>query len=224
MNKHVTYGDSLENTRATHKLISTDRTLKRVFDAILSCLLIVAFLPVLLIIAAVVSLDGGPALFGHRRIGRNGVEFKCLKFRTMVVNGDEILAAHLKENPAAREEWLATRKLRKDPRVTFIGNLLRRSSLDELPQLLNVMRGDMSLVGPRPIVRDEIGYYSDRYCYYISVRPGLTGEWQTSGRSDTSYEARVNFDVHYVQNQSFMRDMRILLRTIPVVLTLRGSC
>ncbi|MEO3388975.1 sugar transferase [Mesorhizobium sp. CAU 1741] len=196
---------------------------KRALDVVISCILLVAFLPVLFIISTAVSIDGGPVLYGHRRVGRNGIDFLCLKFRTMVIDGDEVLASHFERNPAAREEWLASRKLRDDPRVTFIGNLLRRTSLDELPQLLNVLRGDMSLVGPRPIVHDEIVYYRDSYSYYTSLRPGLTGAWQTSGRSDTSYDERVAFDVDYAKNQSLSRDLHILLRTIPAVLMTRGS-
>jgi exopolysaccharide production protein ExoY len=197
---------------------------KRVIDISVSVLLLVAFLPVLLIIAVAVSLDNGSVFFGHARIGKNYREFKCLKFRTMVADGSVVLTDYFERYPEALEEWRATRKLRYDPRVTWVGNLLRRTSLDELPQLINVLRGDMSLVGPRPIVSDEIHYYGDQFQVYASIRPGLTGAWQTSGRSDTSYQERVALDIDYAQNQSVRRDLLILARTVPAVFLSRGSC
>jgi exopolysaccharide production protein ExoY len=197
---------------------------KRTIDIVASLLLLVAFLPVLLIIGIAVAADRGPIFFGHARVGKNYREFRCLKFRTMVTDGNTVLSQYFERQPEALNEWRATRKLRSDPRVTWVGNLLRRTSLDELPQLINVLRGEMSLVGPRPIVSDEIQYYGDQFHFYTQVRPGLTGAWQTSGRSDTTYNERVTLDVEYVRNCSLLRDLHILFRTIPAVFFARGSC
>ena len=179
--------------------------------------------PLLLAIALLVSLDGGPSIFGHRRLGRYGREFSCLKFRTMQVDGDRVLARTLAEDPAAAAEWAANHKLRNDPRVTRIGRFLRVTSLDELPQLLNVLRGDMSLVGPRPIVRAEVARYGCDISFYMRVKPGLTGLWQVNGRSDTSYRQRIDYDVDYVKHWSFRRDFLILLKTVQVILMRKGS-
>ena len=159
----------------------------------------------------------------HQRIGRNGVGFGCLKFRSMVRDADEVLRGHLAGNAAARAEWAQTRKLKADPRVTPLGRILRQSSVDELPQLLNVLRGDMSLVGPRPIVEQEVQYYGAAINHYHRVRPGLTGHWQVSGRSDVSYPSRIQMDVDYVDRIRFGRDLLIMLKTVPVVVTWRGS-
>ncbi len=151
--------------------------------------------------------DKGPAFYGHRRIGHNGQEFRCLKFRTMVTNGDKVLQEYLRNNPQAMEEWRATRKLQHDPRVTAVGAVLRKLSLDELPQLFNIIRGEISIVGPRPVVQDELEMYEHAAVYYLQSRPGLTGLWQVSGRNDVSYAARVAFDTHYVENWSLVRDV-----------------
>jgi exopolysaccharide production protein ExoY len=167
--------------------------------------------------------DGGSVLYGHPRIGRNGRIFRCLKSRTMVENGDEVLAAHFTQNPADREEWAATRKLQNDPRVTRVGAVLRKLSLDELPQIFNILRGEMSFVGPRPVVSDELVMYGPSASFYLKSRPGLTGLWQVSGRNDVSYGTRVAFDRHYVENWSFAFDLKILIRTVPAVLSSRGS-
>lgn len=161
--------------------------------------------------------------FGHNRLGRNGKIFPCLKFRSMVMGGDKILQEYLENNPEAAEEWKATQKLVNDPRVTRIGKFLRSTSIDELPQLINVLRGDMSLVGPRPIVRDEIAHYSHDIDYYYRVRPGVTGLWQVSGRSDTTYAQRVQLDSWYVRNWSFWHDIVIILKTFPAVLKGSGA-
>jgi exopolysaccharide production protein ExoY len=175
-------------------------------------------------LAALVKLsDGGRVLFGHRRVGRNGEDFLCLKFRTMAENGEEVLAAHFARNPHCREEWLATRKLQDDPRITPVGSVLRKLSLDELPQLINILRGEMSFVGPRPVVEDELELYGPAVECYLKSRPGLTGLWQISGRNDVSYSARVAFDQHYVENWSFVFDLVIIVKTFPAVLSSRGS-
>ena len=180
--------------------------------------------PLFLMLAALVKLsDGGPVLYGHSRIGRGGRPFKCLKFRTMRVDGDRLLEAYLANNPEARAEWAATRKLKCDPRVTRVGAVLRKLSLDELPQILNILRGDMSIVGPRPVVLEELDAYGAAARHYLRARPGLTGLWQVSGRNDVSYDARVRFDTHYVENWSVVEDLRIIVLTVPAVCLSRGS-
>eukprot|EP00913_Durusdinium_trenchii_P010545 g9889.t1 len=167
--------------------------------------------------------DKGPVFYGHSRIGHKGRSFKCLKFRTMAVDGERILRNYLRDNPEAAEEWRATRKLRDDPRVTAVGRVLRKLSLDELPQLINILRGEMSVVGPRPVVDDELKVYDSFAVYYLQTRPGLTGLWQISGRNDVSYETRIAFDTQYVQTWSLVQDLAIILRTIPAVCLARGS-
>lgn len=167
--------------------------------------------------------DGGRIFYGHRRIGQGGNEFHCLKFRTMVPNGDEVLRAHLRSDPRANAEWRETRKLKDDPRVTPLGKVLRKLSIDELPQLINIIRGDMSLVGPRPVIVDELEYYGQDLHCYLAVRPGLTGLWQISGRNDVSYADRVAYDRQYFESWSFFRDLWIILLTVPAILSSRGS-
>lgn len=194
-------------------------TIKRSLDILIagSALLIAA--PVVLMIAAVVKLTmGGPVIFGHQRIGLHGRRFYCLKFRSMVSNGDEVLRQYLDANPIAQDEWRQKQKLAYDPRITRFGRVLRRSSLDELPQFYNILRGDMSCVGPRPIVEGELARYGEYATDYTSVRPGLTGLWQVSGRSRVSYETRIQLDVDYIENWTLGCDISILLRTIPAVM------
>ena len=197
--------------------------LKRGFDVALAIAIVLAFLPLGLIVLCVLLAQGRPLLIRHIRVGRHGRTFPCLKFRTMVVDADAVLQQHLAEEPRARAEWDATRKLRDDPRVTAVGRILRKSSLDEMPQLLNVLRGEMSLVGPRPIVPAEARYYGNRMAIYEQVRPGMTGAWQVSGRNDTSYDHRVALDCEYVAERSFRRDLAILALTVPAVLNARGT-
>lgn len=197
---------------------------KRAVDAALAFIALLVISPLLAM--ACVSLfiiQGGPVFVTQKRIGRNGVMFSCIKFRTMVTNGEEVLARHLALNPSEQQEWDTNRKLRADPRVTPFGALLRKSSLDELPQLFNVLVGDMSMVGPRPITMEETQFYGPHFPDYLSVRPGLTGLWQISGRSDTSYAERVKLDVAYVANRSLWGDFAIMAKTIPAVLSARGS-
>lgn len=199
-------------------------TLKRIFDGGLVLLTGPVVLPLVLAIAIAIKLTSrGPVLFAHERVGFRGRTFRCLKFRTMVTESEDVLARHLADNPSARYEWETSRKLQNDPRVTRVGRILRALSLDELPQLLNVLRGEMSLVGPRPVVRDELARYRTSVFYYVSARPGLTGLWQVSGRNDVSYDYRVQLDRSYVSSWSFLSDLRILLRTIPAVVAARGS-
>ena len=181
-------------------------------------------LPVMLLVALVVyAQDGGPILFAHQRIGLSGRRFYCLKFRSMAADAEERLAALLAADPAARAEWQRDHKLRNDPRVTRVGAFLRRTSLDELPQLLNVLRGDMSMVGPRPIVEAEVPKYGHRFRDYCAVKPGITGLWQVSGRSDTSYRTRVALDCVYARRRNVGLDAYIIACTVPAVLARRGS-
>lgn len=198
--------------------------LKRSFDVVGAAMGLILLSPLLIMLASLVKLsDGGPVLYRHRRIGQGGNPFYCLKFRTMVTNGDAVLETHFAAYPEARAEWVASRKLQVDPRVTNVGIVLRKLSLDELPQLVNVLRGEMSLVGPRPVVKDEIERYGSAATYYFKSRPGLTGMWQISGRNDVNYDERVAFDKHYVENWSFQKDIIIILKTIPAVCASRGS-
>nr|WP_245443600.1 sugar transferase [Labrys okinawensis] len=176
-----------------------------------------------LLLGVLLVLQGRPIFIRHNRVGRGGALFPCLKFRSMVTNSEEVLREHLAANSAARQEWEETHKLKNDPRITPLGQFLRKSSIDELPQLLNVIRGDMSLVGPRPIVRDEMVRYGAHIEDYLKVRPGLTGLWQVSGRSDVSYQHRVSLDVRYVREWSLWSDIVIILKTIPAVLRPSGS-
>ena len=197
---------------------------KRALDIIGAGVGLVLLAPFFLIVALMVRADGGPAFFAHQRVGRGGKLFGCLKFRSMVVDSQARLEALLANDPAARAEWEATRKLKNDPRITRIGRFLRSTSLDELPQLINVLRGEMSLVGPRPVQEAEIDrYYGASAAHYMAVRPGITGLWQVSGRSETSYESRVALAVAYVSRPSLLADLSILLRTPVAVLSRRGA-
>ncbi len=197
--------------------------LKRLLDIVVSLSAIVALAPMFAIVSAILMISQGrPIFIGHERRGHHGKPFKCLKFRTMVINGNDVLRDYFKANPRAHAEWHATRKLRHDPRVTPFGGVLRRSSVDELPQFFNVLLGEMSLVGPRPIVQDEVSYYGSEIDRYEQVRPGLTGLWQISGRNDLSYETRVKLDCEYIREWSLCRDILILCRTIPAVLHSKG--
>ena len=196
---------------------------KRSFDIATAAAIILVFLPLFAVIGLALLVQGRPLLIRHKRIGRGGRTFPCLKFRTMLVDGDAVLQRHLASDPAARDEWASSQKLKDDPRVTPLGRVLRKSSLDELPQLLNVLRGEMSLVGPRPIVLAEMVHYGVHIEKYQAVRPGLTGAWQVSGRSDVSYTQRVSLDCHYVETRNFRRDIGIMLMTIPAVLKSKGS-
>lgn len=197
---------------------------KRALDVAGAGALLLLGAPVFILLALLVRADGGPAFYAHERVGRRGRRFGCLKFRSMVTDSAARLEALLASDPAARAEWEATRKLRHDPRITWIGRFLRATSLDELPQLINVLRGEMSLVGPRPVVAAELAaHYGAAAEHYLAVRPGITGLWQVSGRSDTSYAQRVALDVRYASNPSLLEDVRILLRTPAAVLLRRGA-
>ncbi|WP_235962543.1 sugar transferase [Jannaschia marina] len=197
---------------------------KRAMDVVGAALLLLFFAPVMGMIAlALLACGDGPVLFGHWRVGQGGRSFRCLKFRTMHRDSAEILAACLAECPARRAEWHRTRKLKEDPRISRVGHLLRVSSLDELPQLFNVLRGEMSLVGPRPVTEEELENYGADVVHYYAAVPGITGLWQVSGRNHTTYEERVALDVNYNLNRTLMGDLRILFRTVRVVLTGHGA-
>lgn len=198
--------------------------MKRLMDFTLSLAGLVFIAPLLLCVAVLIKIkDPGPIFFAQNRIGRDGKEFRCLKFRTMVVDAQQRLEALLENDPAAAREWQNTQKLTHDPRITPLGDFLRRSSLDELPQLFNILKGEMSIVGPRPIVRNEAVRYGDKYDVYLSTRPGLTGLWQISGRSDTTYDERVDMDAAYVRDWSVTGDIRIIAMTVPAVLFSKGA-
>jgi Undecaprenyl-phosphate galactose phosphotransferase WbaP len=196
----------------------------RILDIALILLAAPYILLAFLVITVLIKLDSpGPVFYRQTRIGRFGRKFSILKFRTMVRNADQILQNYLDTSPQLRVQWLATHKLKQDPRVTRLGTMLRKSSLDELPQLWNILIGDMSLIGPRPIVSAEVEKYGKCFELYIQVRPGLTGLWQVSGRNDTSYQYRVELDEYYVRNKSLKLDLQILWKTIFVVLRKTGA-
>ncbi|MBV9509378.1 MAG: sugar transferase [Caulobacteraceae bacterium] len=197
---------------------------QRSVDLLIASFAIIFFAPIMVAAALGVWLqDGGPVFYAHRRIGLNGREFNCLKFRSMLIDSEARLRQLLAESAEARAEWERDHKLRNDPRITPIGSFLRRSSLDELPQLFNVLAGDMSIVGPRPIVTAEAKRYGRRFSHYCSVRPGITGLWQISGRNDVSYRRRVAIDTCYAQKRTLALDLQIIVATVPSVLLRKGS-
>jgi Undecaprenyl-phosphate galactose phosphotransferase WbaP len=199
-------------------------TAKRALDIAVASLALLFVAPLLLIIALLVRLqDGKAAIFSHTRYGQNGRTFKCLKIRSMVPDAAERLQELLERDPDAKREWELTQKLTHDPRITPLGQFIRATSIDELPQLINVLKGDMSLVGPRPISLSERSKYGENFADYCSVRPGITGLWQVSGRSNVSYPERVRMDTAYALNRSFWGDIVIMLKTIPAVLKSDGA-
>jgi len=200
------------------------RIIKRSLDVFLVLLFLPILLPLILVIGAAIRLGSpGPIFFSHRRISRHGAFFSMWKFRTMITNSQQILDDYLEAHPEARAEWHKTHKLKNDPRVTPIGNFLRRTSLDELPQLWNVLTGSMSLVGPRPIVAAEVEKYGPYFADYCLVKPGVTGLWQISGRSRTTYSERVQLDRSYAHNWSLFGDIRILSKTLASVVNQDGA-
>jgi Undecaprenyl-phosphate galactose phosphotransferase WbaP len=198
--------------------------IKRAIDLFLLSIFCVPAMTVAVVLALLIKAESrGPVIYRHERIGRRGKRFFAWKFRTMVDDAEAALCRYLEQHPELRAEWERKHKLRCDPRVTRVGKLLRRTSLDELPQLWNVLKGEMSLVGPRPIVDEEAVRYNGHLADYLAARPGLTGLWQVSGRNDLSYDKRVALDVHYVRNWSVWLDIRILARTVPVVVGGKGA-
>ncbi len=196
---------------------------KRTVDILSALLIAVAFSPLIITVVLLLWRQGGPVIYKHRRVGRGGTMFECLKFRTMVPNADQMLRDLLEAHPELRLEWVRDHKLKDDPRITAIGRFLRRTSLDELPQLWNVIRGEMSLVGPRPIVREELLRYGRNVRDYLAAKPGVTGLWQVMGRNNTDYRRRVVLDTYYVRNQNLVLDLYILLKTTLVVLGRTGA-
>lgn len=204
-------------------LLPIPRMIKRMVDIVLSSMALAALSPLFAFVAIVIRRDGGPVLFKQPRVGQHGRLFGCYKFRSMRADAEAALYRYLKENPAAAEEWRQNQKLKNDVRITKFGHFIRRASIDELPQLFNVLKGDMSIVGPRPIVEAEIEKYKNDISYYYTVRPGITGSWQVSGRSDLSYDERVSMDGWYVRNWSLWHDFAIICKTVPAVLHRDGA-
>lgn len=219
------FEESLESTKFQSS-VKSDRlylVIKRVFDIIISVVSLIFAAPIFLIFAILIKLDSkGPVFYKHKRIGKNGEYIYLYKFRSMYIDSAERLENMLKD-PTIREEWETNFKLDNDPRITKIGNFLRKSSLDELPQLLNILMGDMSLVGPRPVIDGEIEKYGDLKSYFLSVTPGLTGWWACNGRSCTTYDERKRLELYYVKNKSFMLDLKIIFKTFESILKRTGS-
>lgn len=207
------------------KVRAANGRLKRAFDILVASVALMFLAPVFLTVFVLIKLtDSGPIFYRHTRVGRQGERFACLKFRTMATNSEERLAHILLTDPVAAAEWEQGQKLRTDPRITKLGAFLRKSSIDELPQLWNVLRGDMSIVGPRPITRAELNRYGKDRRYYLLVRPGITGLWQVSGRSSIGYEKRIRYDREYLEDWSWLGEFWILLMTIPAVLNTDDAC
>jgi exopolysaccharide production protein ExoY len=209
---------------STHSYPIQSSILKRVMDLALAIPLAVFLAPLMVAIYALIKIfDPGPAVFRQLRVGRDGRQFVVFKFRSMRVDAEARLSQYLEANPEAREEWDRYQKLRNDPRVTFVGRILRKSSLDELPQLLNVLRGEMSVIGPRPVTTAEVSRYGKAFPFYTAVRPGVLGLWQVKGRNRLTYPERVALDVRYVTTWSIWQDFKILVQAIPVVLLGLGA-
>ena len=202
--------------RSTFKLY---KFIKIIFDLLFSLLFLIAFSPLFLIICLLIKLSSrGPIFFLQKRIGRNNIPFKCIKFRTMYPEAKDILENLLLQDSDFKKEFEETHKIKNDPRITTIGKLLRKTSLDELPQFINVLRGEMSIIGPRPIVKDEKKKYGKNLKKILLIKPGITGLWQVSGRNNLTYKRRVELDLNYVENYNLLMDLRILLRTFGVIL------
>lgn len=223
--------NGLADTRSVLRLAAIEtsapvgRHQKRLVDIVLALSGMVLLAPLLIICyLATIVTSPGPALFRHRRVGFNGRHFDCLKFRTMVTDAPERLRNLLESDPLAAAEWISNRKLRNDPRVTAIGAILRKSSLDELPQLFNVLKGDMSIVGPRPVPDEELERYAASISAYLACRPGITGLWQVSGRSTTTYSKRIACDTFYANHWSIALDAKILIVTLPALLATDDAC
>ncbi len=196
---------------------------KRVCDLVFAFALLPILIPVIAVLWGLTRLDGGPGFFGHKRVGKDRRQFSCWKIRTMVPDAEAKLKQYLSDNPDAKAQWQRDFKLDNDPRITRLGNFLRKTSLDELPQIWNVIRGEMSFVGPRPVVQDELLRYGESEKFYLSVRPGITGLWQVSGRNDISYADRVRMDRIYASRYSMLQDTKIIAKTATVVLFPTGK-
>lgn len=223
--QHIKDIDGIIGFSSTHNLtFKTNLFLKRLLDILVILLFSPILVPVFLVLIILTKITSrGPVFYGHKRVGRNGKEFKCWKFRSMCTNSQEILEEILATDPVRKAEWEAERKFKDDPRVTKFGKILRKTSLDELPQLINIFIGQMSFVGPRPVTEPELEKYGTYKDYVLSVSPGLSGMWQVSGRSETNYEERINYDTYYIQNWSVWLDIWILIKTVSVVLVGKGA-
>ncbi|MBO9397641.1 sugar transferase [Shimia sp. R9_2] len=220
-----TRSDERSATKATVRATANRfyrRAGKRAFDIVLALIMLPVLAPVIFCLWAVTRRDGGSGFFGHVRVGKDGRKFKCWKVRTMVMGAEEKLQAYLRENPEAAKEWYANHKLTDDPRITKFGDFLRKTSLDELPQIWNVLVGEMSFVGPRPVVQDELKKYGHGEEFYLAQKPGITGLWQVSGRNSVSYDDRVAMDYEYLQRMSMGFDIRIVLKTSQAVVRRTG--
>ena len=224
---------SLKNLESTINTIKNEKLiiskpyiiLKRFLDIVLGIVGLVGMIPVTIcvVIGKIITKDNGPIFYKHNRIGKNGQNFKLYKYRTMVVDADKILDKYLEENPEAKKEFQANFKLSNDPRITKFGRFLRKTSIDEIPQFINVIKGDMSIIGPRPIVEKEIGYFGDSMKIVHNVKPGITGYWAANGRSNTTYEERVEMETYYAQNYSLWLDVKIFFATIIKVIKKEGA-
>lgn len=209
----------ITDRRLIRKVRAANGRAKRAFDIVVSLTALIFFAPAFATVALLIKMsDNGPVFYKHTRVGRQGMRFECWKFRTMATDSDERLAHILLTDPVAAEEWQTSQKLSNDPRITKIGKFLRKTSLDELPQFWNVLMGDMSAVGPRPITRAELNRYGKERRYYLLVKPGITGLWQVSGRTSTGYEKRIGFDREYLEEWSWLGEIWILLMTLPAVM------
>ena len=224
-NQHIKDIAGIIGFASTHNLtFKSNLLIKRLIDILLIVIFSPILIPVFLILMILTKITSrGPIFYGHKRVGKNGKEFKCWKFRSMCIDADKKLADILANNPQMRAEWEKERKFTNDPRITKFGKFLRKTSLDELPQLINILIGQMSFVGPRPVTEPELVKYGEYRDYVLSVTPGLSGMWQTSGRSDTEYEERIALDLYYIQNWSIWLDIWILIKTVYVVLKGRGA-
>jgi lipopolysaccharide/colanic/teichoic acid biosynthesis glycosyltransferase len=223
LNRPVIVSNNVSPTEGEKNNVQVYAVSKRLMDIVISSLCLLFLLPLCLIITALLMWEGGAPIFAHKRVGYRNSEFLCYKFRSMRRDADAVLDTYLKSNPDAAREWETSQKLECDPRVTRLGRFLRRSSIDEIPQFINVIRGDMSLVGPRPIVRAELEKYGPYAADYLSIKPGLTGLWQVSGRSNLTYEQRVGLDAHYVANRALWMDLKILAQTALIVIRREGA-
>lgn len=221
---HESIGSTIANSSVARNASSISEVATRIIDIFIALAMLVFLGPLIVAIALVVRSDGvGPILFRQKRVGKDGQLFVCFKFRTMRIDAEEVLAGLLHGSAALREEWARDHKLRNDPRLSRHGSFLRRSSLDELPQLFNVLKGDMSIVGPRPITPAETVRYGRYFGAYCAVRPGLTGLWQVSGRSQTTYRRRIACDIAYARGRSPLYNLQIIFCTVPAVLLSRGA-
>lgn len=216
--------EGVKNVRELEKTFNYKKvykTIKRSIDITLSIISTIILLPVFLIIAIIIKLDSkGPVFFVHKRVGKNGKEIGIYKFRTMVENAEDLIANF---TPEQAKEFKENYKLQNDPRVTRVGKFLRKTSLDELPQIINILKGDLALIGPRPVVSRELEKYEDNKDKFLSVKPGLTGYWAANGRSDTTYAQRVQMELYYIDNMSLKMDLKIFFKTIIAVLKKEGA-